>query len=225
MISPVIRAITPRHNTSASKECAGVSLVEAMCALAVLAVAATAVFSLYTANLQAGRFSEERRLALQAAVEKIEEIRRLVASGKSLDEIYDIYKPAIGMTDVNNMPPAAFRVPGLRGRSNDSVRNEYVGTVSLIIDETPNEADYGVDYTTNPSTLSLGVDINGNNRYNDISGLAPFPMDINGNGNTTDNPMTEGFFILPVVVTVRWQGVYGIQRVDLFSIVFPDKRL
>jgi prepilin-type N-terminal cleavage/methylation domain-containing protein len=205
----------------------GFSLVECLCALALLAVALVSTMSAYITHVKSERFTSERRLALQGAVAKVDEMRRLVASGWSLDQLYDNYKPFIGVTDTANMPLASFKVPGLTDGVN-AVRNEYVGTVSLIVDESPNEADYGVDYTVSPSALRLGADINGNAYYLDTYPAVPakpFPMDINGNGNTTDNPLVEGFYLLPVVVTVHWTGVFGAQRLDLFTIVFPDKRI
>jgi prepilin-type N-terminal cleavage/methylation domain-containing protein len=205
----------------------GLSLVECLCALAVLAVALCSTMSSYITHIHSERFTEERRLALQAAVGKVDELRRLVASGWSLDQLYDTYRPFIGVTDPANMPAAAFTVDGLTVGSNPQ-RNRYVGTISLIVDESPNESDYGVDYSVSPSVLSLGADINGNAYYLDQYPGAPprpFPMDINANGNTTDNPLVEGFYLLPIVVTVNWQGVFGVQRLDLFTIIFPDKRI
>ncbi len=206
----------------------GFTLVECVCAVAVLAVALCSTVSMYVSHVHSERFTEERRLALQAAVSKVDELRRLVASGQSLDQIYDTYKPLIGVTDTTAMPTAAFRVTGLLESSTDVVRREYVGTVSLIVDESPNEQDYGVDYSVSPSLLRLGSDINGNAYYRDTypaAPSAPFPMDINANGNMTDNPLVEGFYLMPVVVTVHWFGVHGAQRIDLFTIIFPDKRI
>ncbi len=206
----------------------GFTLVECVCAVACLAVALCSTVSMYVSHVHGERFTEERRLALQAAVSKIDELRRLVASGNSLDQIYDLYKPFIGTTDTAAMPAASFKVPGLFESSADVVRRDYVGTVSLIVDESPNEVDYGVNYSVSPSVLTLGADINGNSYYRDTypaAPPAPFPMDINANGNTTDNPLVEGFYLLPVVVTVHWNGVLGAQRVDLFTVIFPDRRI
>lgn len=206
----------------------GFTLVESLLALTVLTISLLAVFNLYMTYVKSERFTEERRLALQSAVEKIDSLRQQLAAGQSLDQIYANYKPTTAVTDPTNMPLAAFKVTGLTTASTDPLRRNYVGTISLIIDETPNEQDYGVDYSVSPPVLNLGADINGNSYYSDAypSGTpAPFPLDINANGNTTDNPMTSGFHVLPVVVTVHWVGVFGAQRIDLFTILFPDKQI
>jgi type II secretory pathway pseudopilin PulG len=42
-----------------------------------------------------------------------------------------------------------------------------------------------------------------------------FPLDLNGDGDTEDTEVSQGFELLPVRVTVRWEGVLGEQQVDL----------
>ncbi|MFH0938127.1 MAG: prepilin-type N-terminal cleavage/methylation domain-containing protein [Planctomycetota bacterium] len=219
----------------------GFTLVECVIALILLMIGLAATLMCHMANIRSDQFTEERRLALQAAVEQIDKIRSLVASGQSLDTIYNRYCAFAGETKiVNNVlyaatdsdnlrPLPAFKVTGLTERSSDPLRRAYVGTISLIIDEMPNEQDYGVDYSVTPSVLNLGADINGNGYYRDAypaSPPSPFPLDINGDGTTIDNPMISGFYILPIVVTVHWTGVLRPQqqRIDLFTIIFPDKR-
>lgn len=44
-----------------------------------------------------------------------------------------------------------------------------------------------------------------------------FPLDLNGDGDAADTDVSSDFSIMPVRVTVRWNGVLGEQRVDLRS--------
>ena len=46
-----------------------------------------------------------------------------------------------------------------------------------------------------------------------------FPLDLNGDGDNADKDVSGGFQLLPVLVTIRWEGALGDQRVDLRSIL------
>lgn len=221
----------------------GFTLVETVCALMILATALIATLMMNNAYVRGEALAEERRLALQSASAKMEELRALVAHGVSLDTLndpnynppdlpdhhyyYGTWVPGT-ITDLANMPRAAFKVPGLATSSPDPLRRAYVGTVTLIIDERPRESDYGIDYSYSPVRSNLdniGADINGNKYYNDqfpTTPPGPFPLDIDGDGKTSAVGVSAGFFLLPVVVTVHWNGACGEHRVDLFSILFKD---
>ncbi|MBE7465797.1 MAG: hypothetical protein HS116_20170 [Planctomycetes bacterium] len=135
-----------------------------------------------------------------------------------------------------------------------------LGTVTIITDEDPRESDFGLLYGQ-PQTSSgrwyennpFGVDITGNRRFSDFNAsapevaadpelnLKPFPMDINGDGDTNDlntvdhlinadasrpnsadqidEGVHENFRFLPLVVTVQWAAPYGPERMDLFGVV------
>lgn len=45
------------------------------------------------------------------------------------------------------------------------------------------------------------------------------PIDLNGDGDTTDTDVSAGFQLLPARVSVRWVGPLGPQRVDLHAIL------
>ena len=49
--------------------------------------------------------------------------------------------------------------------------------------------------------------------------LLGFPLDLNGDGDADDLDVTDAFQLLPVRITVRWDGILGEQRVDLRSIL------
>ncbi len=115
-----------------------------------------------------------------------------------------------------------------------------IGTVTIINDESPNERYFGYDYANQCALPPFGVDINFNGTrsietgfglngaagYNDICPL-PFPLDINGNGSDGsagkpwDSNVVSNFVMLPVVITIQWQGVDGPRRFDVFSIITP----
>jgi hypothetical protein len=181
----------------------------------VTAIASTAAMSVYISHTLAGRLTEQRSLALSAAMQTIDDMRGHVAT-QSLETVFAEYGP---------LPPAAplvwrarfdvLNLPRFQDRS--------VGTVTIINDETPNEADFGYNYSSPllPPPV-FGVDINGNGRLLD-SNPAPFPLDINEDGDTSDNVVINGFRVLPVVVTVQWLTPQGLQRVDVFAVLAKEK--
>lgn len=104
-----------------------------------------------------------------------------------------------------------------------------MGTVTFITSEKPNESDYGNLYGQPTSIASFnwyernpfGADINGNRSMSDAI-PAPFPLDLNGDGDTDDTAVTDGFQVLPVVVTIQWEGPYGPERVDHFAVLTKE---
>ena len=227
----------------------GLSLLELMIFLAVMAIGMTASLSMYITSRLAERVGEERRLASLAAEQKIDEIRNYVSGGNhTLDQAYAQYGP------VNlpvGGPGAMFNVPGLTAYYDTNTVDgsrpnpRSIGTVTIINDETPSERQFGYDYANSTAstvpTPPFGVDINGNGTrliqtgfgntgaadYNDVI-PPPFPLDLNGNGSngTTvawDHVITSGFVMLPVVISIQWQGAAGPQRLDMFAIIIPDQ--
>lgn len=104
-----------------------------------------------------------------------------------------------------------------------------MGTITFITSEQPNESDFGNVYGQPNSLASFnwyernpfGVDINGNRSMSDAV-PAPFPLDMNGDGDTTDLAITDGFQVLPVVITIQWEGPYGPERVDHFAVLTKE---
>lgn len=229
------------HRSSRLK---GLSLLELMIFIVIMAIAMTGALSMFISSRMAQRIGEERRLASLAAEQKLDEIRNYIQGGKTLDEVFQKYGP---LPLPSGGPSATFNVPGLTAfndtDSSDGARPtpRAIGTVTIINDETPNENAFGYDYANNAQTPPFGVDIDGNGSHliqtgfgiNGAAGYntanpAPFPLDINGNGsNGTSVPwnrnVTSGFVMLPVVVTIQWQGAAGPQRFDLFAIIIPDQ--
>jgi len=50
-----------------------------------------------------------------------------------------------------------------------------------------------------------------------------FPLDLNGDGDNADLDVSTGYQLLPVLVTIRWRGSIGDQRVDLRSILRKEE--
>lgn len=76
-----------------------------------------------------------------------------------------------------------FDVPGLAPVEGDA----HVGTITLLTDETRTDAALG---------LELGM-----------------PRDLNGDGDALDTSAGTGARLLPVIVTLRWRGQNGVQRI------------
>jgi Tfp pilus assembly protein FimT len=105
----------------------------------------------------------------------------------------------------------------------------YEGEVVLVTNETPDEAAYGRDLDADGSADGVdlnGVDINRDGNHNDVLGSTSsgwlFPLDLNGNGNTTDGVVPAADLqLLPVVVIVRWRSLAGglEGRVQLMTVI------
>ncbi|HYF50436.1 MAG TPA: prepilin-type N-terminal cleavage/methylation domain-containing protein [Planctomycetota bacterium] len=209
----------------------GLTLIEVMIFFAILSIAMLGALSIYSRHVMGGRMTEQRRIAMIAAEEKLDELRsaiyKAVQSGATdpLGYVYSHTSPAdnqfYGPLPANNAlsRPCCFNVAGLT-----PVPGISVGTVTIINDETPDEAQFGLAYNGSFAPPLFGVDINGNRRYTDASSLSPFPMDINNNGTTTDNVVVDRFSLLPVVITIQWTGPYGRERIDVFSVLTADKQ-
>ncbi|MCZ7648053.1 MAG: prepilin-type N-terminal cleavage/methylation domain-containing protein [Planctomycetota bacterium] len=134
----------------------------------------------------------------------------------------------------------------------DPIPGRPMGLITIITNEQPNEGDFGrlLGLPANSSASKwyqrnpIGIDITGNRNYMD-STPNPFPMDINGDGDSNDtgyppdgyvngdvtkpsvidkrdDAVIDGFRFLPIVVTIQWTGPYGPERSDLFAVVTKE---
>ena len=238
-------AIIGRSSRLSGGQRRGLSLIELTVFLSIVTVGIVATLSLYVNLRITQRLTEERRIASLAAEQKIDEIRIFINNGKTLDQAFQYYGP---IPLPNGGPGATFDVPSLRQFTDydkkDGARPNprSIGTVSIINDENPNEKLFGYDFNNNCEGPPFGIDVNGNGAetiqtgfydkgmvgYNDIAPY-PFPLDLNGNGsngsllNPWESDLVSGFVILPVVVTIQWQGTNGAQRFDLFAIITANR--
>jgi hypothetical protein len=60
-------------------------------------------------------------------------------------------------------------------------------------------------------------------RENPGSEFLALPLDLNADGDTSDEDVSARCDLLPVRVTVRWEGVLGDQRVDLRTVLRKEE--
>ncbi len=287
----------------------GITLVEVMVTTLIVAVSVTATLEVTAVYRRSSQLAEQKRIAQQAAVAKVDQLRVLVTNGVSLDGIFQLYGPLdfanIQEADEVDTTTGDIKTtgsgekvgggvsPGYNSSSstiqagsaltnfavgedanfngildpgedlnNNNVLDFYLtrlpnsegirpmGTVTFIFDETPNESEFGFWHgkPRNESAADwqnrnpFGIDINGNRAYNDYClenppasppytstqdkirrQPYPFPIDLNGDGDTDDEEVFENFIVLPVVITIQWQGPYGPERYDHFAMITVDK--
>lgn len=179
----------------------GLTLVELMIAVAILAITICATMSAYFSSHRLNVRSREEAIAVAAAQDKLAEIRE-----HNFDDVVNAYG---GQT---------FQVFGL----NPVAPGVDQGEVIIINDETPDEAAYGRDLEA--PVGPDGVDLNGNGRRTDVLGLATvtgtFPADLDGDGAATTPVVAPAAFkLIPVVVAVTWQGPSGTARVQMMTMI------
>lgn len=223
----------------------GLTLLEITIFLAVVTVGIVATLNLYVNQRIGQRVSEERRIASLAAEQKLDEIRIFINSGNTLDQAFAKYGP---LPLPSGGAGATFDVPALTAfidydlRDGKRPNNRAVGTVTIINDEAPDEKLFGYDYANASEGPPFGVDINGNGShlietgfgskgaagYNDKA-PKPFPLDLNGNGSDGsssapwDTNLVAGFTMLPIVITIQWNGANGPRRYDLFTVIAANR--
>jgi hypothetical protein len=108
---------------------------------------------------------------------------------------------------------AQAKIEELRSRPFDLLITEYgpggtpgdrfaVPTIDTETAIAEGRVVFFIDERANPEGEALGL-----------------PLDLNGDGDADDEDASAACFLLPVRVTVRWEGVLGEQRVDLRTIL------
>ena len=229
----------------------GVSLIETMMFITVVTIALVGTMYSYVRHLSAKTVTEQRRQAVIAAEQKLDEIRgyvRRVPAGNALDTsgnlvsnkanpldaAFNLYGPIPAATALSR--PCCFSIPNF-----NPINGASVGTVTIITNENPDASQFGMIYDGTSTPNKFGVNIYGD-IYQDVQltgqpardgtfpsagvpAQAPFPLDINGNGVTTDTTVTQNFTLLPIVITVRWLDTNGErQRFDLFAILQAESQ-
>ena len=222
-----------------ARRCAGLSLIEVAIFISTVSVAMLATLSSYVRYLQMKTSTEQHRAAQIAAEEKFDEIRSFISrvrlgtakdangatvplNSNPLDAAFNLYGPTPAITGLQR--PCCFSVPNLT-----PIGNAAVGTVTIINTETPDATQFGYAYDGTTAPKIFGVNLY-QNTYGDggfpatLPPAAPFPLDLDGDGLTTNNNVTSNFSLLPVVVTVRWRAPDGsLQRLDLFSLLSAEQ--
>lgn len=170
---------------------AGFTLVEVAISLAVVAIALLGMISVIVTAQKTDRASHERTLAMNAAREKVEEMRSY-----PLSEVYARYNsetkdnPATGVS-----PGPTFPVSGL-----DPLPNILNGKIVFPEDSSGSGSTNLREYITDPQ---LGM-----------------PRDLNGDGVIDTNSHSSDYTILPVRIVIEWRGMYGAQRFELNTCLY-----
>ncbi|MBI3830493.1 MAG: hypothetical protein HY291_13315 [Planctomycetes bacterium] len=101
--------------------------------------------------------------------------------------------------------------------------------MTIITNEQPQEGNFGtlLGQAVNTSSTNwyqrnpFGVDVSGDRAFTTVNPM-PFPLDINGDGDTGDTLVDFAFKFLPTVVTIQWTSPIGPERVDVFSVLTPE---
>lgn len=206
-----------------SRSANGMSLIEVMIAISVLGVAMMGAFSALMTSLKYNQLMREEAAAVQAATQKMAEIRGAAAT--DFEGIFKSKDNGGYGTDVNG-DPYTWTLRLLVGQKAGSMGIEAGGAVQpegevvLILDENPDEGDYGRDLDGDGGPD--GVDLNGNGVIGTVGTGTLFPLDLNLDGDTSDDlsGAPGNMRMVPVVVVVRWMSRTGTEdRIDLMTVI------
>lgn len=167
---------------------AGFTLLELMIALVVFTIAIGGISSSLASTSALSRATEERGIALDAALSMMEALRAEVPG-----EVYVRYNETVLDDPVDGISPGRFfAVPDLVLRPGDA--DGFAGEVIFPGDGTQLIEDGLVD--------------------DDELGM---PRDLNGDGVMDAIDHSTNYTILPVRIRVEWSGVRGFQVIELVS--------
>lgn len=194
----------------------GISLVEVVIAAAVVAIAVTAISSSMMNSMLSTQQNGEYLAAQLAARKKMEEIYTVPFS-----MLVDTYKStalggSMGNTfEVSMTDSGSSQATKLMGFTDTNGVPQPAGEVIIITNESARASDYGRDLFPADGRP-------------DGCTFVGLPMDLNGNGNTTDgdtwaaNGSNRTAIRLPIGVVIRWPGVRGEERYELWTIRCRD---
>ncbi len=171
------------------EERAGFSLIEVLCALAVLLVSALAFSRALVSSLALSRADEERARAAQAARAVLEEL-----GDQAFAHAFRLYdaESANDPGGAGTAPGPAFDVPGLAPRTGDD--DGRVGEIVFPV--------IGAELRENLDEPSLGM-----------------PRDLNADGEVDDADHSADYELLPVLVRVAWEDRSGPMQLELRTIL------
>jgi len=143
----------------------GFSLLEVMVAAFILAIAITSALGLFITHVRGAELTEQRRIALQFAHAKIDELRLKVASGWSLELVYQTYGVLDYGASITNPP-----IKGTTGSLSTANSDHYLKLATGMGD--PATFIVGEDANNN-GALDANEDLNGNGVLDTF--LDPFP--------------------------------------------------
>ena len=173
---------------------AGYTLLELMIALIVVTIAVGAISTSMASTSSLSRATEERSIALDAALSVMEAMR-----ATDPQEVYLRYnQTTLDDPGTGASPGRYFAVPGLALRPGDP--DGFVGEVVFPGD--------GVQLLERVNDVQLGIELG-------------MPRDLNADG-VVDPAATLldhslDYTILPARVRIEWQGQGGFQRIEMFT--------
>lgn len=168
----------------------GFSLVEVLIAVLVLVLALSAFIRSFAGTVQLGRSNRESALAMEGARRAIEGLY-----AADFSQVYALYNsnPA---DDPPGAPGPSFAVPSLAATAADV--DGLVGEVRFPT-------------TGNLAGLKLREDV--------VDAALGMPRDLNSDGVIDGLDHAGDYTLLPVEVTVRWQGRGGAKDLSLKTLV------
>lgn len=211
MKTHVSRAVT---YPSASR---GMTLLEVIITMAILSTCLMALSSSTISTMVATRQTAETAAALRAARQKLEQI-----SGERIEDILRWYipggDPGVAFEVIQEYTPSGRHrlLPGIADPTNPAIP-VMAGEIVLITRENATQSTYGRDLFPKDGQPD-GILFRG------------LPIDLNGNGNTSDGE-TRSFVLnkavrIPVGIVIRWEGAGGRkERYELWTILSDYPRL
>lgn len=180
----------------------GLSLMEVMIAVMLLAITATAVVIATTSSMRNTRLSDETRAVAFAARKELEKYLSPMTDITSVktqvaaNSTFKVFLNDVAGTDADGVNRKRIELPGLKGLDPGEV---------ILVDSEQIAAN------------QLGRDLTGGIGPDGVS-LCPLPMDFNGNGTMGDaDPIVPVKLLIGIVV--RWTTTNGVeQRYELWSV-------
>ncbi len=168
----------------------GFTLVETALATTVLMIALMSA-SVATLRMHSLRRQNREKVLAQNALRSVaEQIHSVSGSMQGAEDMQDWIDAVMDTFGPGGTVGTTFAVPELTAQGQDD--DAEVGAITLFTNETATDAAIGFE---------MGL-----------------PRDLNGDGLINDPDVTDGVGdpgrILPVLLTVRWRGVSGLQRMD-----------
>ena len=182
---------------SAPRRESGFTLVEIMISLTVLTAAVYLLSSTITATMTHTTKRKERTLAMEAAMNKLEEMRAVPF--RKLAPLYNS-NPKDDPDGSSTAPGHRFNVPGLDPI--DTARDGMIGTIIMPTDK--------AQVLENLAMPELGL-----------------PRDLNGDFIIDARDHASDYMILPLIVRIEWKGAAGpseIEVTSMYSAVQKDLR-
>lgn len=190
----------------------GMTLVELMLAMAILAIAALGLITALVGSIRLQVDNRELDLAANAARSVIETMR----ANPDFSQTFSVFNedgeddPDGPGTAVGNLLPLTYGVgtldnPYTSAASSLLIQDAYATSIQLakttqelVRNETLRNVIVEVEFPGGGTTL----------REDTVDPLLGMPRDLNGDGDTLDDAATD-YVILPVRVTLTWNGLSG----------------